>query len=398
MKSRCSTLSAACVEDGDAMKRAILILLSALFISTSALAQTARTLDLAEDPVSRLEPSMTSLNIAIHGIRLGMTWDQARDILTRKEVPYLFSKSLPLTVYIPPSNPSFYLTLHPSSYEVFEMGVMGTSKLPLENRYIANGNHWRLTTARTFFFGSEGHDFLNEEARSFMYERLGFALKWLLNGEFCFVLFYPEGWTPPRPQPPQFVTPKPYRSTIPFFVTGYYYPNTSLNYRWLLQRKNAGELKDAHYIDLNDEDYETLARSVDREMDRVFEYIQSNLQVLNASGRRDIAMYGAVYGFVDPRGLTPGKYIDSTIVNEVIEIRQGELLEGESGNSKLATLRAYHTRNMIDAFMMEKSPLYRQLKQERRILWKAMGRGVPITERTHREMRSIEIEIRFEKY
>ena len=192
-----------------------------MLVSTSSM--QAGRLDIARFPFAKLPPGMTSMDVSIHGVALGMLWEEARLALDRDNVPYLFTKALPLTVFVEPENPTWYFRLNASSFEVEEMGICGIADLPFANRLLADGNRWRLTTARTHFFGSEGDYIRGEEGGGYHYPKTGFALKCIDGTGFRFVMVKPIGW---HARPPRF---PPIAITVPFFVTGYWKPNTSAN-------------------------------------------------------------------------------------------------------------------------------------------------------------------------
>lgn len=179
-------------------------------------AQGRALLDLARQSVVQIPDGMTSLNMSIYGVTLGMPWGEARNILDRGNVPYIFQKGTSPVVYIPPTNSTYYFILNPSSYAVIEMGVIGTADLPLDNQYLFDGHRWRLTTARTQFFGNEGEYIVNEEGEMYNFPYHGFVLKYLSPENFRFVMvaptntplttygqqFKPGSSHPPTPPPP----------------------------------------------------------------------------------------------------------------------------------------------------------------------------------------------------
>lgn len=362
-------------------------------------ARAQRTIDIARQQITRLEPGMTSADLAIYGARIGMPWDAVRSSFEREGIPYLFAKTIPVTVYIPPLEPTYYMVLNSSTYTIDEMGVMGDRVLPLENMYLANCRHWRLTTARTFFFnGDEGHYVLNEEGESYQYEKRGFALKYLAHCDFRFVLVEPGGFRPPPPPPPKLrpALPAPFVTKVPFFVTGYYEPNTTNNWRRLQERMERGELSDAKYIDLNDENYSSLAKRADAEFARMYTYIESYLRSLSAYGEATSTMLRiSISGFVDPRRLVRGIYVDSSVVTDSLTIEHGVIMEGQEGNRQLANLRAWYTMKALDDYLSAQSELYRGFRQSNRILWSAGGKGISPTDGDLKEMRRIEIVLQF---
>ncbi|MDH7516119.1 MAG: hypothetical protein QHI48_09625 [Bacteroidota bacterium] len=154
-------------------------------------AQQGRVFDIAHEPVTEFGRSLDSRRIAIHGVTLGMSWGEARNILDRANIAYIFQKGTAPVVYIPPQNSSFYFVLNPSSYDVIEMGIIGPSELPVDNQYLFDAQRWRLTTARVQFFGSEGEFIVNEEGESYNFPYQGFVLKYLTPGTFRFVMVQP---------------------------------------------------------------------------------------------------------------------------------------------------------------------------------------------------------------
>ncbi len=148
-------------------------------------------LDIAKQPITQIPADMTSKNIAIHGITLGLPWSEARNILDRGNVPYIFQKGATPAVYIPPTNPTYYFVLNSSSYEIVEMGVIGVSDLPIDNQYLFDGQRWRLTTARMQFFGNEGEYIVSEDGEAYNYPFLGFVLKYVNPSGFRFIMVSP---------------------------------------------------------------------------------------------------------------------------------------------------------------------------------------------------------------
>ncbi len=154
-------------------------------------AQGTPLMDIARQSIVQVPAGMTSLNMAIYGVSLGMQWGEARNVLDRANVPYIFQKGTSPVVYIPPQNSTYYMILNPSSYAVIEMGIIGTADLPLDNQYLFDGHRWRLTTARTQFFGNEGEYIVNEEGELYNFPYHGFVLKYMTPDNFRFVIVAP---------------------------------------------------------------------------------------------------------------------------------------------------------------------------------------------------------------
>ncbi len=170
---------------------ALLLLLAVSHGTDSCSAQGTPVMDIARQSLVQIPDGMTSLNMAIYGVSLGMQWGEARNVLDRANVPYIFQKGTSPVVYIPPQNSTYYLILNPSSYAVIEMGIIGTADLPLDNQYLFDGHRWRLTTARTQFFGNEGEYIVNEEGELYNFPFHGFVLKYLSPENFRFVMVAP---------------------------------------------------------------------------------------------------------------------------------------------------------------------------------------------------------------
>lgn len=181
----------------------------------------AQTIDLAKQSVTQLPQGATSMTVAIHGVTLGMPWGEARNVLDRGNVPYIFTKGTSPVVYVPPTNSTYYYVLNPSSYDVIEMGVIGTADLPIDNQFLFDAQRWKLTTARTQFFGHEGEFIVNEEGEAYNFPYHGFVLKYILPSSFRFVMVQPTNkpltsyGQKPRPegaapaQAPAFTPPPP---------------------------------------------------------------------------------------------------------------------------------------------------------------------------------------------
>lgn len=164
-----------------------------LFTCVSAVSQQAPVSDIARNAIDNLQGNLTSRNLSIYGVTLGMPWSEARTILDRANVPYIFEKGSSPAVYIPPQNSTYYFILNPSSYEVIEMGVSGISDLPLDNQFLFDAQRWKLTTARMQFFGVEGEFIINEEGEAYNFAYKGVVLKYLSPSGFRFILVNPTG-------------------------------------------------------------------------------------------------------------------------------------------------------------------------------------------------------------
>jgi hypothetical protein len=163
----------------------------AVLLFAGAVVEAQPRIDLARQSLTQLDQGMDGRSLSIYGVTLGMSWGEARNILDRANIPYIFQKGTSPVVYLPPQQSTYYFVLNPSSYDVIEMGIIGTADLPLDNQYLFDAQRWRLTTARTQFFGNEGEFILNEEGESYNFPFQGFVLKYLSPGSFRFVIVAP---------------------------------------------------------------------------------------------------------------------------------------------------------------------------------------------------------------
>jgi hypothetical protein len=171
--------------------RMLAAVLATVLLLAGAAEATAQALDIARAPITQIPANMTSRNIAIHGVTLGLPWSTARNTLDRNNVPYIFQKGATPVVYIPPTNPTYYFVLNSSSYEITEMGIIGVADLPIDNQYLFDGQRWRLTTARMQFFGNEGEYIVSEDGEAYNYPYLGFVLKYINPSGFRFIMVNP---------------------------------------------------------------------------------------------------------------------------------------------------------------------------------------------------------------
>jgi hypothetical protein len=164
--------------------------------------------------------------------------------------------------------------------------------------------------------------------------------------------------------------------SIPFFVTGYWYPNTTAELARLRGRIAGGrELPTANFIDTSDYDYDAAAMRVDRWFDDLYAAIDRMLVPMLDS------CYGAadtliifVQGHVDPRGLAWGKFDEKEEVRTLSEvIAPGTIMQRQEGNVKLSHLRAYYAMRMIDRAMDRRSARYQFLRGQQRVRYQCDG-------------------------
>lgn len=163
---------------------------------------------------------------------------------------------------------------------------------------------------------------------------------------------------------------------IPFFVTGYYQPNTTDNLADLRLRfayNLFGSSDSTRYIEFPDESYTSFAAEVDRAMVEAVTAVEQEYGLFeglcnDGRGMLDIT----IEGFADPRGFTP-----------VARYAGGEIADADRGvfvqpgmpmnNQLLSTLRAYYSMLTLRE-MLQRNPRYSQYRD--RIRFHIQGRGV----------------------
>ncbi|MBN1446623.1 MAG: PD40 domain-containing protein [Bacteroidetes bacterium] len=166
--------------------------------------------------------------------------------------------------------------------------------------------------------------------------------------------------------------------TIPFFVTGYWYPNTPTELERLHSRVGANELPNANFIDLKDYDYTFAAERVDRWFEHLYSEIENMLvPMLDTCYTGVDTLLISVLGHVDSRGLAWGRFDEQeTVRTQTMTITPGTVMQKQDGNEKLSHLRAYYTMRMIDREMRERSPRFRLLRGQNRIRFIAEGKYI----------------------
>ncbi len=204
---------------------------------------------------------------------------------------------------------------------------------------------------------------------------------------------------------------------IPYFITGYWYPNTSDNLAIFRQREASGFFDQTGFIDSTGYDYENIAKIIDQSFEeRLYKPLLEILPSFQDFCLDTLYLKITIHGYTDPRSLSAGNehpyrpqsrykriYPDETVTVGIDErgnpvtIQQGMDMfrsswqndpnnkqsywiklpnEGEEGNILLSKLRAYYTFVTFDKKMIEKSPIYAQLRNQGRILLDIEGFGI----------------------
>ena len=174
---------------------------------------------------------------------------------------------------------------------------------------------------------------------------------------------------------------------VPFFVTGYYRPNTPESLPELLDLLR-GDLAAATYIErfprnsARHREYQRYAGTIDSifgsTSDRIVREIAPAFRRLTEP---DEIMEIIVTGFVDPQVFT-GTYLEEVDVTfadtngREHTIRRGDQIE----NFELSGLRAVYARDLIETFLTERAneenPAYLALREEGRVRYRVVAGGV----------------------
>ncbi len=163
---------------------------------------------------------------------------------------------------------------------------------------------------------------------------------------------------------------------IPFFVSGYYLPNTTENLRNLRARFEQGTIGSddtTRYIGEPESKYGMYAMIVDSAMNEAVEFILKKLRAMEESClRRDEQLYITTKGFADPRKIYDNaKYDGPAIDNELLDfhVERGAKVD----NLLLSRLRAYFTAIHFQNLLRNKAD-YQRFKDH--IRWKIIGVGI----------------------
>jgi hypothetical protein len=162
---------------------------------------------------------------------------------------------------------------------------------------------------------------------------------------------------------------------VPFFVTGYWKPNSSENLADLVAGRRRGLFKAARFIDTRDANYDSLSLLVDATLERGTHFIESTLLELRPSMEEVAAITIIVRGFADRKSPAKGRYVGAEVRVGGTRIPNGALIHGAQGNILLAKLRAAHTASELEA-RLSSSGIYQTFKNAGKIRISAEGHGV----------------------
>jgi hypothetical protein len=177
------------------------------------------------------------------------------------------------------------------------------------------------------------------------------------------------------------------RYNVPFFVTGYYRPNTSENLRqlieWLPTKFKGLPIEDPkdkydQYVPVIESIFDTVRTTC---VDTIFPQFR---QVARANEYLEME----VDGYVDPRPIQ-GKYVEEDISFKGINIKKGDRID----NPVLSRLRAYYTMVYLRK-LFESSDDYKELVSERKIEFVPVGKNIDVSSGPFEAQRRISIVIR----
>lgn len=174
---------------------------------------------------------------------------------------------------------------------------------------------------------------------------------------------------------------------VPFFVTGYYRPNTAPLLDDLRERQKK-ELKAAAYIE-NIQGKETYAKYkiYADQVNNIFHtiYVSGTEEIFPhfaSTASEDEILEITIYGYSDPRGVS-GKYFENQDVPfEDVSGNPHVVTQGdELDNLKLSGLRAWYSGQLMDQIFISASEkgntTYQDLKNDNKIVYRYVGGNIP---------------------
>lgn len=163
---------------------------------------------------------------------------------------------------------------------------------------------------------------------------------------------------------------------LPFFVTGYYVPNTKENLSKLrrqFQYNILGHSDTTRYIQYPDSTYDQQAIEIDKILSETKKFLLSNAKDLaNLCFETETKIYVNITGYADPRPMSKkSSYIGPNIKEKKynLNIKNGRPID----NLLLSKLRAYFTAKELELFLMQDEN-YKEIKDY--IVWNIEGKGV----------------------
>ncbi len=160
---------------------------------------------------------------------------------------------------------------------------------------------------------------------------------------------------------------------VPFFVSGYYLPNTGENLEDLKMKFSYninGTDPGKRYIENPGEKYDKFTKIVEQALDDAYEFLESKLALLKGECTKgDETLFIRITGYTDPRVIAPNaKYFGPDIDEFGLSVENGAPMN----NNLLSQLRAYFTSKYFQA-RLEDNENYKELAN--RIVWVVFGSG-----------------------
>jgi len=164
---------------------------------------------------------------------------------------------------------------------------------------------------------------------------------------------------------------------IPFFVSGYYLPNTSENLQALRLKFSYGLLGNddsTRYVEKPGMEYNRYAIAVDSALHDAYTFIAERLGLLDddVCGDDDKELRVTITGFSDPRSIYDKARYNGTTIDDSefnFHIDRGTAMTNET----LSSLRAYFTAKWLQS-KIEQLQSYRKYKKN--IVWRTNGNGI----------------------
>ncbi len=194
--------------------------------------------------------------------------------------------------------------------------------------------------------------------------------------------------------PEQYTFSQPEEYIVPYFVTGYYYPNTTQNLQALRMKFDynlLGVSDTTNYIQYPSPEYDEYAKKVDEGIKEIVKFILDKLQSLDdpcSSGLDSLTIH--ITGYSDPRLLSDfAKYNDEPIDDEStgIQVKRGDKMT----NELLSLLRAYNTERLLQSKLEQE---HGYIEQKDKIIWKIEGKGIDLKPENSNDIRRrVEIKV-----
>lgn len=184
---------------------------------------------------------------------------------------------------------------------------------------------------------------------------------------------------------------------IPFFVSGYYLPNTTENLMSLKMKFNynlIGTNDSTKYIENPQERYDKIAPIVDSALNDAINFIIDKLNIIYSTCSKGYSKLEiTIKGYTDPRKLSnSAKYIGDDIndYNNKIFIKSGQVID----NQILSELRAYYTAKTLEKLLKAKNITHENLEK---IDWRIKGLGIQQDKENYELLRRTDIEVKLIK-